>query len=157
IVGWVFDNKGQLRLAARSLENGDTEILRIDPNSTQKIYSCDVLEGCDPVRFHKDNQRFYMETNKGADIDLMRLVLFDPETGKETFVESDPLKRVDFGSALFSELTDELLATFYVDDKRRDYWKNKAYEADYRWLQSKLPGKQVNLGSHTRDEQLWII
>ena len=32
-----------------------------------------------------------------------RLVLFDPETGKEELVESDPMNRVDFGSAIFSE------------------------------------------------------
>ncbi len=156
IAGWVFDNKDQLRLAVRSAENGDTEILRLDPNGVTKIYSCDVLEGCAPIRFHKDNTRFYMETNKGSG-DLSRLVLFDPQTGKEELFESDPLKRVDFGSALFSDLTDEPLATFYIDEKRREYWKNKAYEADYKWLQSKLAGRQINLGARTRDEQLWII
>lgn len=157
IAGWVFDNKDQLRLAVRSAENGDTEILRLDPNGVTKIYACDVLEACGPVRFHKDNQRVYMETNKGGGVDLIRLTLFDPNIGKEEVVESDPLKRVDFGSALFSDLTDELIATFYVDDKRREYWKNKAYAADYQWLQGKLPGKQINLGSRTRDEQVWIV
>jgi dipeptidyl aminopeptidase/acylaminoacyl peptidase len=149
IIGWVFDNKDQLRLASRSAENGDTELLRLDPGGVTKIYSCDVLEGCAPLRFHKDNRRFYINTNKGADVEFSRLMLLDPGTGKEELVESDPLRRVDFGSALFSERTDELLATFYVDDKRREYWKDKTYEADYKWLQSKLPGKQVNLGSRT--------
>ena len=62
-----------------------------------KIYSCDVLEGCAPIRFHKDNTRFYMETNKGSG-DLSRLVLFDPQTGKEELFESDPLNRVVFGA-----------------------------------------------------------
>ena len=157
ITGWEFDNKDQLRLATRSAENGDTEILRLDPNGLTKIYSCDVLETCEPIRFAKDNKQVFMETNKGAEVDLSRFILFDPETSKEQLVESDPLKRVDFGSALFSELTDELIGTFYVDDKRREYWKDKAYEADYKWLQSKLPGKQINLGSHTRDELLWIV
>ncbi len=157
IVGWIFDNKDQLRLAARSAENGDTEILRVDPGGVTKIYSCDVLETCDPIRFHRDNKRFYLETNKGAGANLSHLALLDPESGKEEMVESDPMNRVDFGRALFSDLTDELLATFYVDEKRREYWKNKAYEADYKWLKSKLPGKQVNLASRTRDEQLWIV
>ncbi|MGB7622170.1 MAG: alpha/beta fold hydrolase [Terriglobia bacterium] len=157
ITGWEFDNKDQLRLAARSAENGDTEILRLDPSGVTKIYSCDVLENCGTLRFAKDNKRVYMETNKGNEVDLSRLVLFDPATSKEELVESDPLKRADFGTALFSELTDEMIATIYIDDKRREYWKDKAYEADYQWLQSKLPGKQINFGSHTRDEVLWIV
>src|SRR4030095_6365269 len=35
ITGWVFDLKDQLRLATRSAENGDTEVLRVDANSFQ--------------------------------------------------------------------------------------------------------------------------
>jgi dipeptidyl aminopeptidase/acylaminoacyl peptidase len=157
LAGWVFDNKDQLRLAVRSAENGDTEILRVDEKGFTKVYSCNVLETCAPVRFHKDNKRVYMQDNTGAGVDLARLMLFDPGSGKQELVESDPLTRVDFGAAMFSDLTDEMIATFYIDEKRREYWKDKAYEADYKWLQSQLPGKQVNLGSRTRDEQLWIV
>lgn len=157
LAGWVFDNKDQLRLAVRSAENGDTEILRVDEKGLTKVYSCGVLETCAPVRFHKDNKRVYMDDNTGAGVDLARLMLFDPGDGKQEMVESDPLKRVDLGAAMFSDLTDEMIATFYIDEKRREYWKDKVFEADYKWLQSQLPGKQVNLGSRTRDEQLWIV
>ena len=66
ITGWNFYLKDQLRLASRSADNGDTEILRVDDKGFTKIYSCDVLETCAPVRFHKDGKRFYLETNKGA-------------------------------------------------------------------------------------------
>src|SRR5205085_11217275 len=83
IASWVFDQKGQLRLAVRSADNGDTEIMRVDKDGFKKIYSCGVLETCDPVRFHKDGTRFYLETNKGADVNLVRLELLDPATGKE--------------------------------------------------------------------------
>jgi dienelactone hydrolase len=72
-------------------------------------------------------------------------------------VESDPLKRVDFGGALFSEVTDELQMTSYTDEKTRRYFKDKTLEADYKWLQSKLPGKEVGLASHTLDEQVWVV
>ena len=104
-----FDNTGKLRLATRIPENGDTELLRLDADGkATKIYSCNVFETCYPVRFHKDNKRVYMVTNKG-DVDLIRLVLLDPETGKEELVESDPMNRVDFGSVYFSDVTDELV------------------------------------------------
>jgi hypothetical protein len=81
ITGWVFDLKDQLRLATRSAENGDTEVLRVDADGLQKIYSCDVFETCAPVRFHEDNKRAWFVTNKGADADLMSLALLDPATG----------------------------------------------------------------------------
>jgi len=156
IGNWIFDNADQLRLAVRSAENGDTEILRVDAGGFTKIYSCDVLENCQPLQFEKGNSRFYMDTNKGTE-DLSRLVLIEPQTGQETLVESDPDKRVDFGSALFSDLTHELLSTTYVGDRDRIYWKNKAYAADYKWLTGKLPNMDLAFGSHTKDEETWLV
>jgi dipeptidyl aminopeptidase/acylaminoacyl peptidase len=156
ITGWVFDLKDQLRLATRSAENGDTEFLRVDADGFKKIYSCDVFESCDPVRFHKDNQRLYIVTNKGA-ADLARLAVLDLQSGQDELVESDPLNRVDFSGAQISEVTDQITATFYQDEKRRIYWQDKGFEADYKLLQSKLPGQEVRAGSHTKDEQLWLI
>lgn len=157
ITGFVFDLKDQLRLVTRSPENGDTEVLRADADNTfTKIYTCNVFESCGPVRFHKDGKRVYFETNKGA-ADLARLVLLDVETAKEELVEADPMNRVDFGSAAFSEKTDDLIATTYVDEKQRIYWKDKAYEADYNLLKSKLPGREIGMGSSTADERLFIV
>src|SRR5690349_14726070 len=46
-----FDNADKLRLAVRSAQNGDTEILRVNADgSTTKIYSCDVFETCSPLQ-----------------------------------------------------------------------------------------------------------
>jgi dipeptidyl aminopeptidase/acylaminoacyl peptidase len=155
--GWVFDLKDQLRLALRAAANGDTEILRVDGDTFKKIYSCNVFESCGPAQFHKDGKRLYMVTNKGAETDLLRLLLFDPETGKEELVESDPLNRVDFGRPIFSEVTEELIATTYEDERSRVYWRDKSFKADYELLKKRLPSKDINLGSSTRDETLWLI
>ena len=157
ITAYVFDLKDQLRMAMRSAENGDTEILRVDADKFTKVYSCNVFEQCGPVRFHKDGERVYFQTNKGSDLDLARLELFNPGTGKEEVVESDPLKHVDFGNALFSEVSDDLIATTYDDERERIYWKDKNFEADYKFLQKKLPGKEIGFASSTKDEKLWII
>ena len=156
VTGWVFDLGDQLRLATRSADNGDTEILRVDDKGFTKIYSCDVLESCAPVRFHPDGKRFYLQTNKGAE-DLTKLVLMDAATGKEELVERDPEKRVDFDAAIFSEVSEQLIATVYQDEKQRIYWKDKTFEADYGFLRGKLPDAEINFGSHTRDEKLWLI
>jgi dipeptidyl aminopeptidase/acylaminoacyl peptidase len=155
--GWVFDLKDELRLAIRSADNGDTEVLRVDGDSFKKVYSCNVFESCGPAQFHKDGKRVYMLTNKGNENDLLRLTLFDPETGKEDLVESDPMNRVDFGSPIFSEVTDELIATTYEDERSRIYWRDKSFEADYELLKKRLPNKDLGLGSSTKDETLFLI
>jgi len=157
ITGWNFDLQGNLRLASRSAENGDTEILRVDPDKFTKIYSCNVFEGCGVIRFQKDGKRAYMQTNKGAEMDLSALVLFDPATGNTEIVESDPMKKVDFGGAFFSEVTDELAFTVYDEDKPHYYFKDKGFAADFKFLDGKFPGKEVSLTSTTLDEQTWLI
>src|SRR5262249_45861579 len=112
LVGWDFDLTDRLRLAERSAENGDTEILRVDDNGFSKIYSCNVFETCGVIHFNKDG-RVYLETNKGTN--LTRLTLFNIESGQEELVESDPMDRVDLGTARFSQKNDELLWTTYID------------------------------------------
>ena len=75
LTGFVFDNKDKLRLAARSADNGDTEILKVDGDKFTKIYSCGIFETCAPVRFHKDDKLVYMQTNKGnRDLTATRFV-----------------------------------------------------------------------------------
>jgi dipeptidyl aminopeptidase/acylaminoacyl peptidase len=157
ITDWVFDLKGKLRAATRNAENGDTEILRVDADAFTKVYSCTVFETCSPLRFHRDGKRLYMETNKGADVNLTSLVLFDPQTSKTEAIESDPLKKVDLRGTIFSEATDELVETSYYDERERRYFKDKGFEADYAWLQRKLPNRQINLVSRTSDEQVWLV
>ena len=157
IAGWIFDLSGQLRLAFHTADNGDQEILRVDADSLTKIYSCNVFETCDPVQFHKDGKRLYLQTNRGDGTDLTELAILDPATGKTQSVESDPLRRVDLDAAVFSEATDELAQTNYLDDKIRRYFKDKSFEADFKWLSAKFPGKEVGVASRTRDEQLWLV
>ena len=156
IAGWQFDLEGQLRLAVRTTDKGDTEILKVLPEGFETVYTCSVFETCGPERFHKDGKRVYMQTNKG-DVDLTRLVLFDPETRKEELVETDPMNRVDFGGAIFSEATDELVGTSYEDDRTRVYFRDKAWEADYKLLQGKFPGRDIDLGSSTADDRVLLI
>lgn len=158
LTDWLFDNKDQLRLATRSTRSGDKEVLRVDADGKfTKVYSCSVFETCNLNNFNKDNRRVYMISNKGADVDLARLVLFDPETGKEEVVESDPLRRVDLDGAAFSTVTGELVFTGYFDDRQRLYFRDKALEQDYKLLQKKLPNREIWFDSTTNDETNWLI
>jgi dipeptidyl aminopeptidase/acylaminoacyl peptidase len=157
VAAWVFDLSGKLRLAMRTADNGDQEFLRVDATALTKVYSCSVFESCAPVRFHKDGKRVYVETNKGDDTDLIGLVLFDPATGKVEPVESDPLKRVDLAAAVFSEATDELVLTAYLEDHQRRYFRDKALEADTKWLTAKLGGKDFIVTSSSQDDRFALV
>ncbi|HLL15376.1 MAG TPA: S9 family peptidase [Pyrinomonadaceae bacterium] len=158
LTDWVFDNKDELRLATRSTKSGDKEVLRVDADGKfTKVYSCSVFETCNPSRFNRDNRCVYMVSNKGAGVDLARLVLFDPETGKEEVVESDPLRRVDLDGAAFSTVTGELIFTGYTDDRQRLYFRDKTFEKDYKFLQKKLPSREIWFDSTTNDEMTWLI
>lgn len=157
IAGWFFDLKGNLRLAFRVADNGDQEILRVDPEQLTRVYSCSVFESCEPLRFHPDGRRLYMETNHGDDVDLTRLVLFDPATGELQHVESDPLGKVDFGGCGFHEVTDELIYTSYEDDKVRRYFRDREFAADFRFVEEQFPGKEIYFESRTSDDRLWVV
>src|SRR5579862_8300507 len=77
IAAWIFDLKGNLRLAQRVQDSGDQEILRVDDAGFTPVYTCNVFETCDVVQFHRDGQRAYIQTNQG-DLNLLTLALLDP-------------------------------------------------------------------------------
>ena len=156
IAGWEFDNDGNLRLALRTSQAGDTEILRVDSEGFKQIYNCTVLEGCRVAGFDATNKQVYLITNKGS-LDLTELDLLDPTTGATTKVESDPEKRVDLGRVQRSDVDYRMLFTQYEDDRVRLYFKDKAFEKEYRWLQTKLPDKEIAFGARSKDENIWIV
>jgi dipeptidyl aminopeptidase/acylaminoacyl peptidase len=156
IAGWDFDHEGTLRLAERTSQAGDTEILRVDPDGFKEIYSCTVLEECGIADFDPTNKQVYLITNKGA-VDLSELELMDLASGSTTKIESDPEKRVDLGDVKISDLDYHIYFTQYQDDRFRFYFKDKGFEEEFHWLQSKLPGKEIGFGARSKDENIWIV
>ena len=155
--GYVFDNADKLRLALRSPQNGDTEFLRVNADgTTTKIYSCDIFESCGPVGFTRDNKKAYIQSNKG-NLDLTELDTLDLDTGATTKVEGDPMGKVDLGNVSFSEVTHDLIATTYEDDRVRIVWHDKNYQKDYDFIKSKLGDREVNFGGSNADETKFII
>jgi len=159
--GFEFDRDGNLRLATKETEDGGTEFFRVNGKELVSIYKVTNEENAAIVRFREDGKRAYMATNKGEENDLSRLVLFDPETGATEYVESDPEKEVDFGEAMFSNVTKELVGTTYEGDRLRIYWKDKKWEEAYKKLKKELK-KEIGdgdliLGSSTKDDRLHIV
>ncbi len=156
IAAWIFDNKGDLRVALRTDDKGNTDILRVDADKFTPIYTCSVLETCGPNQFDENDQKLYISTNKG-DADLVRLEQLDPGTGATTLVESDPEHRVDLSDAIFSEKTNKLIGTVYEDDKERRYWRSPEAKADDQFLRAHLAGKEYHRVSTTADESKTLI
>lgn len=158
---YTFDHDGQFRLASRQTDSGGTDIQRVDiaedDTSFTTIYSCSVDESCGAYRFHKDNERVYVQTNKGDDIDLQRLILLNVETEESEVVASDPEEEVDFGGAIFNDRTEELAATVYVGERQRVYPQTKNFEQMYETLKKKLPDGNVSLQSSTEDFQTHLV
>jgi len=157
ITGWVFDWDDKLRLATRSNMDGSNDILRVGRDSLVPIYTTGPFETAYPLAFEKNNKEVYLVTNKGDKRNFTELVLLDPASGNETFVESDPLKKVDFGDAAISDVTHEIIYTSYEGERTDFYFKDKGYEADYQLICKQLPGLEVYFSRSDASERNWTI
>jgi len=157
VAGWDFDLNGDLRLGVRQTEDGGTEILKVTESGLEQIYAVNNEESAGVVRFFPDGKRVYMITNKGADRDITELVEFNLDTQEIKSIEKDPENEVDFGGAVFSDITNELVATAYVGDRVRVYPKNKEFASHYENLKKILPEGELSITSQTEDEKIWLV
>jgi dipeptidyl aminopeptidase/acylaminoacyl peptidase len=156
IAAWQFDDTGTLRLAVRTTKAGDTELLRVDADGFKPIYNCSVLENCGAFDFDASGEKVYLATNKGA-LNLTELETMDLGTGATAKVEGDPEKRVDLNNIEISRIDHRILFTEYEDDSFRRYFKDRDFENDFHWLQTKLPGLDLDFGARSNDENTWIV
>ena len=152
---WSTDLDGDVRLAFRQTLQGGNEILAVEKDGLTPVYSCRLEETCFPIRFHQDGQQVYLISNRN--VDLIQLELFNLENQQSQRVDVDPENQVDFGGAVFSEATDELIATYYVGDRLRIYPQNDSLAADLAFLRQQLPNVDISLTSLTQDDRFALI
>ncbi len=152
---YYFDPDYKLRLASRATPDAGTEILKKSEEGWSHVVSCSGDEYISPLKFVSPSE-LYVETNK-SDEDLSFLGKLNLENNKIEHVEKDPNNTVDFGKAVFSDLTDDLIATVYTFEKSEVYWKDAAFEKDYIFLKEKFNHAEISLNSGTEDEQEWIV
>ncbi|MFM8653279.1 MAG: alpha/beta hydrolase family protein, partial [Verrucomicrobiota bacterium] len=154
----IADLDGQVRMASRMTADGGTELFRVDGRTlSAPILKATWREGIGGFRFRPGNQTAYLETNVGEEHDLSYLAEIDPRTGQLQKLESDPLGRVDISRAAFSEATDELVGTVYLDDRKRNYWRDEGFEKDFQHLRARFPGQEVGLADMSGDDRKWIV
>jgi dipeptidyl aminopeptidase/acylaminoacyl peptidase len=158
IAAYITDLDGNVRLAYRQAADGSNEILRVANNRLgDVVVRCTFEETCFPFRFHKDGKLVYMIENIGPTIDLARLSMLDPVTGKITPVESDPQNEVDLDEPIFSDRTEELVATVYVGDRQRIYPRDQEFRRILEDLRSELPDGEISFSSITNDDGKIIV
>ncbi len=157
ISAWHFDWDENLRLATRVNDDGSNEILRVDKDSLTTIYEFGLLESANPIAWTADNSQFFLATNKGKERNLSELVVFDPLSKTEVLYENDPMHKADFGTAVFSQKSHNLLYTTYTDAIDWHYFRDADYEADYNYLKTKFQGKELSFMSSDKEEKMWLI
>ncbi|WP_185285978.1 alpha/beta hydrolase family protein [Chryseobacterium indologenes] len=150
ITRYNFDWDEKLRIVNKTDEKGNTQFLYKDGDQLTPIYETLVTEEAYIPSWNEDNSKFYLVTNKG-DIDKSTLFLMDPKTKETTKIESDPKGKVDFGNLFIDRNTRKIIATSYTGDKTENYWKDKTWEDNYKFLQNKFPGREIDFSSSTKD------
>ncbi len=156
ITSYDFDWDENLRILYQTDEKGTTHFLYKDGNELKPIYETSVSEQAYISNWNEDNTKFYLVTNKG-DLDLSTLYLMDPKTKKLEKIESDPKEKVDFGGLFMDRNTRKIISTSYTSDKTDNYWQDKTWEANYKFLQSKFPGREIDFSSATKDYSKFLI
>lgn len=156
ITGYEFDWDDNLRLLSRTDPAGNTTLLRKDGDNLEPIYETSVTENSGINGWDAKNENIYLVTNKG-DLDLMTLYKMNPATKELELLESDPEKRVDFGGLRMDRNTREIISTSYTEDKTRHYWRDKNWEANYKFLEEKFPGREIAFQSSTKDYGKFLI
>lgn len=155
--GYDFDWDENLRLAYRTDENGNSQILRVDKDgSFKELYSTDISESAYVAGWTPDNQECYLVSNKG-EVDLSTLYKMNPEDGSLEMMESDPKNKVDFGGLFINSHTREIISTSYTYDKRVRYFKDPEWEKTYEFLKSKFPDRSVGFTSFTKEYDKMLV
>ncbi|RQO40672.1 S9 family peptidase [Chryseobacterium sp. KBW03] len=156
ITSYEFDWDENLRVLSKTDDKGTTQFFYKEGDKLTPIYETLVTESAYISNWNEDNSKFYLVTNKG-NLDKSTLFLMDPKTKQITKIESDPKDKVDFGGLSMDRNTRKMIYTSYTGDKTEYYWKDKTWEANYKFLQSKFPGREVSFSSSTNDYSKFLV
>lgn len=155
VTSWVTDHDGAVRVAITSDGVNRSFLTRAkDGEPFAPVFTTSFRESVEPQVFTPDNKKLWVNSNRGRD--KKAIVLMDPATGKEeqvVFVHPE----VDAWALDYSKLRKTPTSVEYMTDrlerKHLDAQTAKLYAA----LEKQLPGMQLNLQAHTKDERLWVV
>ncbi len=155
IAGWTADNDLKVRAADAMVGMEQETRVRVDENSPWKPFRKQSLDETNggAVGFSPDNKALWMISSVGAN--TARLNEIDIATGEEKVIAEDP--EYDVSGAMTHPTRNTLEAVSFVKAKTEWMFFDKAIEADYKFLKSKLGEGNVNVSSRSNDDKSWII
>jgi dipeptidyl aminopeptidase/acylaminoacyl peptidase len=151
---WITDTQGVLRACQAQVGKGVTE-LRVRNGGSGPFRSLaryEDEENFGVEAFGKDGTFLYATSARNAN--TSRLVKLDLKTGAETVVDQDP--EYDFGGALISDLTHEIIGVSYNKDRLVYKPYDPQFAKDLEIL-SKVHDGDILLRSSDAQEQKWIV
>jgi len=154
ILNWTADNDMQIRAADAMAGMIQESRVRADAKSPWKVLRKQSLDETNGgiVGFSPDNKSAWLISSVGAN--AARLVEVELATDKEKVVAEDP--NYDISGAIVHPTKNTLEAVSFTRAKTEWQFFDKALEADYNFLKSKL-GEGISIGSRSNDDKSWIV
>jgi dipeptidyl aminopeptidase/acylaminoacyl peptidase len=155
ITSWLADHDGRIRLAITADGVNTSLLYRADDKDPFKtVTTTSFKESISPLFFSFDNKKLYASSNINRD--KSAIVLIDPASGNEERVVFEH-PDVDVSMLSWSRKRKVITHVRYFTWKGQRTFFDPATEAIFRDLERKLPGYEIGLASHDRDEKVYIV
>ena len=136
--GWEFDWNENNRLAYRTTNEGNQEILKKNEDgSYTKLFEISIKESARVIGWTEDNELCYLATNKGNS-NFLSLYTLNPKNGKLNLIDEDPSGKSDLNDVYIDSYTKSLIYTEYNYDRKKKNWINSDIEKDFSILTKKF-------------------
>jgi dipeptidyl aminopeptidase/acylaminoacyl peptidase len=155
VTQWVPDHAGVVRAAVETDGVNSKLLYREDAGKPfRTIVSTNFREELNPLLFTFDDKKLYVSSNLKRDRKV--LAVFDPAAVKEEKVLFEH-PEVDVSDLEYSHKRKVLTEAVYVDWKTERKFFDPEMEALHRKLAAKLPGYEIDLVAHNKDETVFIV
>jgi dipeptidyl aminopeptidase/acylaminoacyl peptidase len=153
-VGFVADDKYQIRLGLQQRPDGGMNVLRPDGGSWalfMDIPNEDMLT-TNPIAFEHAGETLFMADSRGRDTSALMKV--NAATGETTLVTEDP--RADLTDVLLHPVTHNVQAVAFTYERKQWHVLDYDLEADFAYLKTVADG-ELGIDSRTVHDQQWIV
>jgi len=153
--GWLTDHTGTIRMATSTDGVNSTLFYRTNSKSKfKKVITTNFKQKLYPLFFDFNNKNVYAVSNLKSD--TQQIILMNPRNGKQLKVLAKN-KNYDITGFSYSKKRKEITHSSFTDTKFRMHFFSKYYKDIVKDIESKVPGKEVHLTSHNRDENLFTV
>jgi dipeptidyl aminopeptidase/acylaminoacyl peptidase len=155
ITVWMTDHDGRLRVAIATDGVNQTVLYRdAEQDSFQPVVTTDFKETLAPLFFTFDNRKLYVSSNRQRD--KAAVFLFNPQTAREEdliFEHPD----VDVSWMTYSHKRKTPTVIGYTTWKTEYKFVDAESEADFQFVQARLPGHEISFSSENKNEDKYIV